>query len=246
MKTCFPEPFARRDSPPRGPARTPANGGFALIVNLTLMILLTVIAVGLLTLSSISLRTSTQGQAMSEAKSNARMALILALAELQKAAGPDQRITAAADVLSGSSKPGDYHAHWTGVWKSDTIAVPPATVANYNPATPDQRKFVTWLVSSKNPGNTSSLNNAAAAAGTDDLLIYQDKDAAESAKVPKVRGTGTYGEPGSYAYWVEDEDIKADLAWNEGEFTNDEHPRFPRPPVRTNGGFRSHSPKANS
>lgn len=43
------------------------NRGFALIVTLSLMILLTVIAVGLLTLSSISLRSSTQGEAQHRA-----------------------------------------------------------------------------------------------------------------------------------------------------------------------------------
>lgn len=38
-----------------------ARRGFALVVTLSLMILLTIIAVGLLTLSSVSLRTTGQG-----------------------------------------------------------------------------------------------------------------------------------------------------------------------------------------
>ena len=41
----------------------PCATGFALVVTLSLMILLTIIAVGLLTLSSISLRSSSQGEA---------------------------------------------------------------------------------------------------------------------------------------------------------------------------------------
>lgn len=40
---------------------SPQSRGFALVVTLSLMILLTIIAVGLLTLSSISLRASSQG-----------------------------------------------------------------------------------------------------------------------------------------------------------------------------------------
>lgn len=47
--------------------------GFALVVTLSLMILLTVIAVGLLTLSGISLRSSAQIDAMQAARANARM-----------------------------------------------------------------------------------------------------------------------------------------------------------------------------
>lgn len=82
------------------------------MVTLSLMILLTVIAVGLLTLSSISLRASSQGEAMAAAKVNARMALMLAIGELQRQTGPDTRVTARADVLDGSNPP------VLGAWKS--------------------------------------------------------------------------------------------------------------------------------
>ncbi len=74
--------------------RKPATRGFALIVTLTLMILLTVIAVGLLSLSAISLRSSTVGEAEARAFANARMAVILAIGALQKEVGDDRRITA--------------------------------------------------------------------------------------------------------------------------------------------------------
>ena len=78
----------------RGPRR-----GFALVITLALMILLTVIAVGLLTLSSVALRASGQANAMASAQSNARMALMLAIGELQKQLGPDRRISAQAAIL---------------------------------------------------------------------------------------------------------------------------------------------------
>ncbi len=76
--------------------------GFALIVTLSLMILLTVIAVGLLMLSSISLRSTNATSAMAEARQNARMALMLAIGELQKYGGQDQRSTAVADIAGSS------------------------------------------------------------------------------------------------------------------------------------------------
>lgn len=72
--------------------------GFALVISLSLMVLLTVLAVGLLSLSAVSLRSSSRGDAMAEARANARMALMFAIGELQQLAGPDQRVTATADL----------------------------------------------------------------------------------------------------------------------------------------------------
>lgn len=80
----------------------PAPRGFALIVTLSLMILLTVIAVGLLSLSVISLRSSSRGAAQAEARANARLALLLAIGELQKYTGQDQRVTANADIAGAA------------------------------------------------------------------------------------------------------------------------------------------------
>ena len=88
-----------------------AKQGFALVITLSLMILLTVVAVGMLTLSGISMRATTQAKAMATARANARMALILAIGELQKSAGPDYRVTARSDIVSGN----DTNACLTGV-----------------------------------------------------------------------------------------------------------------------------------
>lgn len=93
--------------------KKPISRGFALIVTLSLMILLTVIAVGLLTLSTITLRSTGQGASMAAARSNARLALMLALGDLQKNAGPDTRITAPSDLVIPNGAQGV-----AGVWKS--------------------------------------------------------------------------------------------------------------------------------
>ncbi len=179
------------------------------MVLLSLMILLTVIAVGLLSLSSISLRASTQGQAAAVAQANARLALMLAIGDLQKSLGPDQRITAAAEILPASKPAAPGHAHWTGVWDTST----------FNPATPDTKAFVRWLVSD----SPSALADATAATATYDVQIFTGKDAASSVKVPLVTV-----DSGSYAYWVEDLGLKADLGWSEGKFTNNERKQSAR------------------
>ena len=85
--------------------------GFALVITLSLMILLTVVAVGLLGLSAISLNTTGQGEDMAMAQSNARLALMLALGDLQKTAGTDRAITAPAAIIDDQQPSGV-----TGVW----------------------------------------------------------------------------------------------------------------------------------
>lgn len=122
------------------------NRGFALVVTLSLMILLTVVAVGLLSLSSISLRASGAQAANSVARANARMALMMALGDLQKAAGDDRRITVDGSIFDGAQNP-----NVVGVWKSwsPKLAENPLLAApNY--ATAKDSRFVGWLTSNAN------------------------------------------------------------------------------------------------
>ncbi|MEO5715296.1 MAG: hypothetical protein ABIT37_17595, partial [Luteolibacter sp.] len=184
--------------------------GFALIVTLSLMILLTVVAVGLLSLASISLRSSGQTTAMATARANARMALMLAIGDLQKNAGPDQRITARADVDSSNST----NPRLTGVWKSwDIKATSPPSPSDYEKAERD-KKFVGWLASSvdgKASGQIGFAKNTTTSpvtlwgkgslGGTATATI-PPADIVTAAKVP------TEPSKGAFAWAVMDEGVK--------------------------------------
>lgn len=154
--------------------------GFALIVTLTMMILLTVIAVGLLSLASVSLRNSGQTNAVSMARANARMALMIAIGELQKSAGPDQRITARADILDEDIA----NPKLTGVWDSREITLN-TQPSDFEKQARDE-KFRGWLVSG-DPKESNKLDFASQA------TPEADGSASKSAPGVKLWGTGSVG-----------------------------------------------------
>ena len=206
------------------------EAGFALVVTLSLMILLTVIAVGLLSLSAISLRGSSSSVAQAEARANARMALMIALGELQKHAGPDQRVTTNGTFVgsAGASgygrEPKDVQNPWiTGVWQRRSRQDVPLdpNLSNYDPHPVDTGKTV-WIVSGNEltgTGPTTPTSTIAAPTATNSpsawmlrrYLQAANVPAAElallSVKVPLVKvGNSAYG------YWVSDESQKATAA----------------------------------
>lgn len=198
------------------------SNGFALVITLSLMVLLTVVALGLLTLSTITLRASGQGDAMATARGNARLALLMALGELQKSAGPDRRITARADILEEEIA----NPRLTGVWDSWEIsATKPPVPADYEKAARDE-KFRAWLVSHPDPAATSRVDFASQVLA-DPVTLWGKGSLGEDAppgnlvragKVPFDRRAG------AFAWAVLDEGLKvrvntpyADGASNSGE-----------------------------
>ncbi len=185
----------------RPPCNFSVQRGFALVVTLSLMILLTVIAVGLLSLSSISLRSSSQGEAMAVARTNARMALMMAIGELQKEMGPDSRISAPHDA--GTSPPPGGQPHWTAVYDAWSAATPG------DAETPQSRslKFRGWLASGVDPASGGTADKVTlvgaeslgGTAGPDDLV-----------SVP-MYGVNVGNQRGKFAWWISDESTKAKI-----------------------------------
>ena len=184
------------------------KNGFALVISLSLMVLLTILAVGLLGLSTLSLRTSGRESQLAQARSNARLALSMAIAQLQKASGPDQRITMAADQLMGGGDGSDTAAaperrHWTGAyrsWAAEQIARPDPS-------------FVSWMVS----GDPEKLEQVEMAknGSTEDLIPLVGEGTVGKGNdegrvdVPALRlGSKEEGSP-RIAWWTGDQGIKA-------------------------------------
>lgn len=173
-----------------------SRNGFALIVVLSFVVLLVILTLGLLSLSAIELRRSGRISESSEARANARLALMLAIGELQRELGPDQRITAPGgqQMTEGATGAGK---NWTGVydaWPSTSVARPEPT-------------FRRWLISGDEPvvkTRNAATGGTTLAAATIPLSRADSQNEAIRAGVITTDG-------GGYAWWVSDNQTKAKI-----------------------------------
>lgn len=182
---------------------TSRKNGFAIIVTVSILVLLAVIAVGLLTLSTVTVRASTLGNAKAEAQANARLALTLAIGELQKSLGPDQRVSAPAQLVDATAKPG-----LTGVWESFKLNPEGGNNLDTAKATPQSDEeangeFVAWL-SSDSIGNNQEATPPSSDIGNNraTLLTLPDQDPT-GAQIIDVQNRG------ALAWTTMDESVKA-------------------------------------
>lgn len=195
------------NSPAHSPTRPRFQArGFALVTTLAMMILLTVVAVGLLSLSGASLRSSAADRTARLARANARLALQLAIGELQAAAGPDNRVTASSAV----GNPDRSQKHLTGVWEGWKW--------KGEGDSPDWKKeksdsFKGWLVSSntKDGAKNEAFADAEPTGEHATLVAADGEDEKVDAQI--VNLTGPAGKStGGLAWGVFDESQKADIA----------------------------------
>lgn len=189
------------------------------------MTLLVVVAVGLLSLSSIAIRSAAGSSSAERARANARIGLMLALGELQKNLGPDQRVTADARVVAGGSAV-PAHPHWLSVWKTtQDDGSPWITRDGEKGGLSDQRQALPWkardqriacLVSGNEtgivfqddrPGDSGSLISL-----VDKGSLGEAAAPTEAVRAPRVP-LGDPGKPaGAYAWWVGDLGAQANVA----------------------------------
>jgi hypothetical protein len=188
----------------------PCRRGFALVVTLSLMVLLSLLAIALFSLSSIEFRRNSYATDLERARANARMALVLAIGQLQQNLGPDRRINAPASQISSDSGestsaiPGKQH--WIGTYDSwDSVA------QERRPAP----SFRRWLVSGED-SVTTQRSSVTTETPTEDVVLFTGsaEDGSTRVTAPKVfvRSGDAAPPDGAYAWWVGDENSKALVA----------------------------------
>ena len=198
-------------APPDRPIREPAERGFALVVSLTLMVLIALIAIGMMGLAAIELRRSSLSSDMAVARANARLALIQAVGQLQRTLGPDQRVSATAEILPGTPK----QPHWTGAWRTtNSDGTPFFSRDDLDGGLRDSRassnvpaadRVIEWLVSGTGTNAVSGATGATVQLGRD--------EADRIVEVPKVTLRGANGAiSGHHAWWTGDLGVRANLA----------------------------------
>src|SRR5690349_23941532 len=177
--------------------------GFALVLTLVLVALLTLALLGLGSLVRVSSRVASTGTAQIKARQNASLGLSAGMAELQRVAGEDGRITAMAGVTGVAANAASTTRNWCGVWRVDG-------------------SFVGWLTSGAQSTDTAQLS-----VGVPEVTLVGEGSGGAGAvgasaahsehviagKLP-ISVTETLSSPGvrktigTYAFLVTDEGVK--------------------------------------
>lgn len=216
----------------------PAEPGFALVMAIAILALLSVVVLGLLSLSTIQIRAAGASRFDLQAQANARLALQVALGELQRELGPDQRVSAPAALLdrdpSTEALEGVVHPRWTAVWSSRYSEDRGIWEReDLNGGMRDLRSAETWdredqarsyLVSGNEGGRLEKgvefVEADAGLAGDSSVRLVGagslgdpgKPDGSGTVDVPLVEVDRKTGANGHYAYWVGDMGTRANIA----------------------------------
>ena len=209
MDSPLSTPNSQRAARNRGAERS----GFALLITITLLAFLVILLVGLATYTRVETAVAGNTQRQAQARQNALVGLNLAVAQLQKYAGPDTRVTATAESFPSVNS---QKRRYTGVWHSDPAA------------TADTTTPLAWLVSGVETGATADVTQAIPAASrvaltgpkTDGSTFLANGNPGannvvaplQSITAPGVPGVNGTPVIGRYAWWVGDQGVKASVA----------------------------------
>ena len=204
--------------------------GFALMATLTLLMLLSMVAMGILAITISQNRIASHVVLQAEARQQALMGLDAALSELQLLVGPDQRVTASSGILSESD---NFPQHILGVWNSWTAPLYGKTNGQDIKQTYSEGRrsmFRRWLISSRDYRTLKNMQ---------DVQMLSDRN--PGSRVCLV-GEGTMGRgvssgqfiyadliltpasgknEGCFAWWVGGENQKANAVVRNRQATED-------------------------
>lgn len=180
------------------------------MVALALMTFLVLLVVSLALLGQVETGVANAQRQTALARQNALFSLEMALAHLQHSAGPDQKVTARAEIDTGVSTTGGTR-YWTGVWDSRSGAFDVDWLVSWDPdrmagSKPDPA--VGTSLSAGKPYDQSwvwMLGADVMSGGQDDAVV------APLAEMVGVDPSGNQFVEGRYAYWVGDEGVKANV-----------------------------------
>ncbi|MBC2593840.1 hypothetical protein H5P28_06160 [Ruficoccus amylovorans] len=212
--------------------RPALSRGFALVLSLLLMGFILMLILSLSYLVQIETHNVSIEQHRHQAHQNALFAALMALGELQNSAGPDQRVTARAEILDDSPDAvaitGVTEPFWTGVWTTDSAST--GGDAHSNPApiktgiSDNPGGAMAWLVSTPEADPTGNARNP-----TDVPLLLVDADNTADPRniyLPSQPVVVDSTTTGRYAWWVADEGVKASIAmdnpWVRSSLARDE------------------------
>jgi hypothetical protein len=162
---------------------------------------------------------------MAEAQANARMALMIAIGQLQKTMGPDTRISARAELFAKDGRIGDTSvstgtpkAWWVGVSSSD----PEQSVDSSSGNT------IAWLVSGLDSQATPAEQISSSQSFADPVPMFghmtidtANLTGGEPIEAGKISVTnGNSSRPGKLAWFIDDNGMKAQLAASNPEVKN--------------------------
>ncbi|TVP74889.1 MAG: hypothetical protein EA353_14860 [Puniceicoccaceae bacterium] len=142
-----------------------------------------------------------------QARTNAQLALAVALGDLHRHLGPDQRVSASADVFAEDADNSTLEErHWIGSWNTQDLA-------ESWPETDRQARLsnARWLVSGETPDPETGLDQTQSKR----VEILQIPNAGEevSIRVPFVAiDSGNSRLAGGFAFWIGDESTKAKIS----------------------------------
>lgn len=179
------------------PKLSGVRSGFALVIALSLMAFVLVLLLSLTTI--VRVESSASGVAMNQlsAHQNALLGLMIGLGNLQKYAGPDQRVTANAEILSAADAS---KFKYVGVWDAD-------------PGSATYGEVLDWLASREQGGTFDPDEAFKTAAPTDWLELVSARTGVQPVRAEPVTIQGTNGSnSGLFSWVISDEGSKASLA----------------------------------